>query len=103
MTNQFALLVLSNPIQGREQEFNDWYDRVHVPDLLKIPGVAQAQRYEVMPAQDSPHRYLAVYDIDGDPTDVLAELNRRVGAGEVSISESLDLTTVQTTLWRPRA
>ena len=34
---RYIMTVRSNPIAGREAEFNEWYDRRHVPDLLKTP------------------------------------------------------------------
>ena len=33
------LLVLSNAGDGKEDEFNDWYDNVHVPHMLNVPGI----------------------------------------------------------------
>lgn len=50
----------------REQEFNEWYGRVHLPMLLKVPGVVAAARYEaVNPAPGQP-KYLAVYEVEDE-------------------------------------
>jgi hypothetical protein len=35
-------LVFSNPVEGREDEYNAWYDEVHLPDVQRIPGVVGA-------------------------------------------------------------
>ncbi len=35
--------ILTNPIDGEEDTFNKWYDEVHVPDVLDVPGVVAAQ------------------------------------------------------------
>jgi len=42
-----------------EDEFNDWYDREHIPLRMAVPGFLSAQRYRVSGA---PH-YLVVYEM----------------------------------------
>ena len=46
-----TLLALSNPVEGREAEFNQWFDTVHIPEVLRVPGFASVQRFEAA-AQD---------------------------------------------------
>lgn len=61
------LVVLTNAIEGRDEAFNEWYDAVHVPDVLgKLEGFAAVQRFEIAgeSAEDSPYRYLAIYEIE---------------------------------------
>ncbi|HVV08061.1 hypothetical protein [Amycolatopsis sp.] len=109
MTENSVLLVLSNPAEGQEDAYNEWYDQTHLADVLKVPGVCAAQRYELAPMNSpeaegmgSPaHRYLATYELDGDPDEVMAEFLRRIGAGEMTLSESLDMGTIVMTSWRP--
>jgi hypothetical protein len=43
-----------------EDEFNDWYDREHIPLRMAVPGFASAQRYRIPGALN----YLAVYEMD---------------------------------------
>jgi len=31
---------------AREKELNDWYDTIHLPDILETPGFVRATRYE---------------------------------------------------------
>ena len=63
------MLVLSNARDGREAEFNDWYD-VHMRETIdKLDGFAAAQRFELAELEDAPHvpfRYLALYEIEDD-------------------------------------
>ena len=42
---RYNLIVLTNPVDGREDEYNDWYTNVHLDDVLKVPGVVAAQRF----------------------------------------------------------
>jgi hypothetical protein len=49
------------PPAGWEADFHDWYDTEHVPARLRIPGFAEATRYEAIEGEP---RYLACYFID---------------------------------------
>jgi hypothetical protein len=107
-------LVLANPIEGEDEAFNAWYDSVHVPEVLDVPGVVAAQRYDLaelqvpededLPAQLPPptHRYLVVYELDREPDSVMKEFLARVMAGKLSLGETLDLSTISMTGWTPR-
>lgn len=101
--------VYSNPVEGRDEEFNEWYDRVHVPDLLAIPGIASAQRFDLCDTEivrtagwTPEHRYLAVYELDGDPDEVMAEVRRAVDEGKMVMSEALDVMGARMSFWSPR-
>lgn len=78
-----VLVVMSNAAKGRDQEYNDWYTNVHVPDVLKVPGFVSATRYKLSPKQRAGNapaqwEYCATYDIETDNLDeTLAELGRR--------------------------
>jgi hypothetical protein len=67
----YRFIVLSNPVAGREDDFNDWYDQHHLREILAIPGIRSARRfYQSEPCgrlgADHPYRYLAVYEIETD-------------------------------------
>ncbi len=51
-----------------EADFNRWYNEVHVPELLALPGFIRAWRLEVSdegPGLGEPGQtYIAVYEID---------------------------------------
>ena len=64
-----------------DEEFCEWYD-AHLPEILSIPGFVSAQRYRLEPVvSDSvepvSYRYLALYEIEGDPETLLAEMEKR--------------------------
>lgn len=104
-------LVFSNPAEGREQEFNEWYDNVHVPDVLSMPGMLSAQRFELFVAELNkveggmplpPHRYLTVYEMEGDVDATMAKIGEAVLSGAMSMSDSLDLASTAMSYWSPR-
>ena len=101
----YALLVTSDAADGRDDEYNSWYDGTHLRDLLAIPGVVSGRRLEALPSSPAtpPGRYLAMYEIEcDDPTSVLAEIGRRAQAGEMMISDALDRDTARMFLYRVR-
>ena len=68
-------IVLSNPIEGKEPEYNEWYDGQHIPDVLNVAGVVSAQRFRIagvaLPGEPI-YQYMAIYDIESDtPQEVL--------------------------------
>ncbi len=63
-----------------EKEWNDWYDRVHVPEIVTCPGFRWAARY-VGEAADGSRRYLTIYEIDGPEALESEEFSKRRGWG----------------------
>jgi hypothetical protein len=55
------LLVLMQPPQAIEEEFNAWYDTEHVPERLAVPGVETAVRF--CSTTSAAPKYLAMYDL----------------------------------------
>jgi hypothetical protein len=89
MTNP-ALMVFTSPVEGQDAEYNDWYSNVHLSEVLEVPGIIAAQRWQVGEAStDSPtHRYLAIYELDERPAaDVIASLVAT--ASTMNISQAL--------------
>ena len=43
------------------QEFNEWYNKEHLPELLSVPGILSAARYEAV--KGGP-QYLACYELE---------------------------------------
>lgn len=80
-------IVQTNPVAGRDDEFNDWYTRRHLPDMMTVHGFAGAQLFAASPILRSPgmppYRYshLAIYEITGDPRLAFDALARAKDAG----------------------
>ena len=61
----FAFSDCKDP--AREEEFNDWYDNMHVPDMLQVPGMIKASRWENATVLEGQRRkYLALYELETD-------------------------------------
>ena len=78
----------------RERDFNEWYERIHIPDLLGTGLFHTAHRFQAMAGQ-SGGKYLAMYETDGDPLAAVNEFSRShrphlKAAGR--LSEIIDIT-----------
>jgi hypothetical protein len=103
MSENQKMLVFSNAAEGRDDEYNEWYDTVHIPDVLTVPGVVSATRYDAVglePSQPA-HRYLTVYEIEGSGVEVVGEIGRRAMAEEMEMSDSVDSASALITVWTP--
>jgi hypothetical protein len=86
---KFKLLVLTNAVAGREQEFNDWYTSRHLQDILRVKGVVSAQRFRFRAGKDG-FGFLAMYDLEtDDPDTVLATIRERDKTGVHVISDAI--------------
>ena len=89
-----VFVVLTNPVEGREDEYNEWYSGVHLNDVLKVPGIVSAQRFMLSDVQRDtpplPYRYLALYEIETDNLNhTLAVLGERAGTAAMIISDAV--------------
>ncbi len=66
METWIVLVEASCADQAREDEFNEWYNKVHLPDVLETPGIVRALRYENIAPGESQGKYLAVYEVETD-------------------------------------
>jgi hypothetical protein len=88
-----VFLVYTEPVAGREDEYNDWYSNQHIPDVLSVPGFVAAQRFTLSDAQRNPAlakdalKYVAVYEIEGDPHEAVAKL--AAAAKDMFISDAM--------------
>ena len=51
---------------AREKEFNDWYDNIHMPDVLATPGFLSSQRYIIKEPVEGRGKYITIYDLETD-------------------------------------
>jgi len=96
------LLVLSDPVSAEADDaYNEWYDNVHLPEILALAGFTSARRFRVAEAQLAsqggpdavrvkfPHRYVAVYEVEAPDVAKAAE---SLGAASPALrmSDALD-------------
>jgi len=97
---RYVIQFTSAARPGEDEVFNRWYDDVHVPDVLAIPGFLSCQRYRVVDAAASRPRYVASYEVESD--DPQATLGQLFNSGnKMVISPSLDKEQVTITILEP--
>lgn len=78
MAKPYGLLVAGfNYSNVAEDEFNDWYDKEHVPERLRTKGFINAQRWL---GADDPKVSIATYDLES--LDVLQSASYKAIGGE---------------------
>lgn len=96
---RYRLVAFSNAADGRDDDYNRWYGRQHMPDVLAIPGMISAERYTCV--GEGPHRYMAIYEIETDDLEsLIAEFQKRAGTELMPISDALDRATAHLAFWR---
>ena len=104
---KYSFVVMTNPTQGKEAEYNDWYNNVHIPDVLNVKGMVGAQRFRLADQQmagQPQHRYLALYEIETDNLqETLDDLKSRSGTADMVLTDAIDLKGVNAAIFTPVA
>lgn len=99
---KYALLVHTNATEGRDDEFNQWYDNVHLKEVLEVEGFTAAQRFALQDpnAPADARRYLAIYEMEtDDPQATLTALSAAVPNMQMSDALAADSATLS--VWAP--
>jgi hypothetical protein len=97
---KYVMLAQSEPVEGREDEYNAWQDNAHIKDVLGMPGVTSAQRLEATPIMmgGEGRKYMTIYEIEtDDPGAFIQELGKRSHDGTFTRSEAND--AAKAVLW----
>ena len=78
---KYILVASSSAKDGRDVEYNAWYDQEHLPRCVGIPGVLRARRFAstgILGGGSNGPRYLTAYELTGpDVWDSPAALQAR--------------------------
>ena len=78
MTLPGWLLVVDAEVDPAvEEEWNRWYDEVHLPEIASCPGFGEAARY--VSEVDGQRQYVAVYPLSGPEAIATPEFAERRG------------------------
>ena len=78
MNNRYLVRVLTEPTEGNEDRFNDYYENIHLDEVIATTGWSSAQRFKLVDeaGEGCPLPYLATYEVEADSAeDVIARLN----------------------------
>jgi hypothetical protein len=100
MNHEYTLIVYTSPADGKEDEYNAWYDDIHLAEFSALPGVINGRRFKVA-GGDKP-QYAAIYELSTHPDDVMAAMNAGIKDGTVHMTDVLDAATISMTTLIPR-
>ena len=72
------VVVLTEPTEGCDEEFNDYYENVHLEEVIATTGWTSAQRFQLADQAGAkcPLPYLALYEAEADSAEsVIKKLN----------------------------
>jgi hypothetical protein len=95
---RYVYLVMSDPLPGREFDFNDGYQNMHMGDLVQLPGWTGAQRFrlvpDVMPRNTQPlyrRGNLIIWDQEGtDLNKLRSDANAAIAGGKSRLIPGFD-------------
>ena len=99
---KMKLVALTRPLPGREEEYHQWYNTKHLPELVNKFGMAGAQRYKLVTTLmgSGENEFMAIYDIEADdPMAFLGALRAAAQGGELTQSDAQDFGTCYTALF----
>jgi hypothetical protein len=94
----YRFLAFSTAVAGREAELEDWYDRQHIPDCLKLDGFVAAQRFRIdkpgLGIEVPAWQYMVIYEIESDDIDVtLGQIMKVARTPAMPFTDALDMST----------
>jgi hypothetical protein len=101
---RYKMLILSRPAEGQDARFNDWYQQVHLDEVLALKGFKAAQRFRLARnlGERQAQPYAAIYEIETEDLDgVLQELYREAGGAGMVIDASLDRASIYAAVYEP--
>ena len=90
MENWLLLIEADCKDAKRQTEFDEWYDTIHIPDIVTgSPGFRSATRYVIKYPAPGRGMYLAIYGIETDDIEKTMEahgknLEQKYAAGRSS-------------------
>jgi hypothetical protein len=100
VSHKYTLIVYTSPADGREDEYNAWYDDIHLPEFSALPGVINGRRFKVAGAAQP--QYAALYELSAHPDEVMAAMNAAIKDGTVHWTDALDVGSISTITLEPR-
>jgi hypothetical protein len=93
-------------VPGREEEFDRWYDEVHLADVARMPGVVSARRFTIETRKTKDWeppawRSLAIYELEtDDPEETLAAIRAASDTSVMPLSDAMTKSGMLTVLGR---
>ncbi len=94
---EYNLRVWSDPAEGQEDAYNDWYNNVHAKDICSLPEITGIQRFVFSNIMPMPRKYLAIYGVETDDPDGFFD-RFAAGAAKFEVSPTIDAANAMISL-----
>jgi hypothetical protein len=96
---RYVFVVMTAPVEGREDEYNDWYTNRHLDEVLEVEGIVAAQRFKLceVPGIEGAKPYCAFYEIEAPSAAVAHKaLTDKAQSGTMFVSDALSREGIYT-------
>jgi hypothetical protein len=102
MITDCILVVLSNPVAGRLEDYDDWYSNIHIRDAMRFRGGLSAQRFAPhdLDAADQQPVHLALYETSDAPRFTQEHMDN-AGTPRMRTTSAFDRTKISDYYYRP--
>jgi hypothetical protein len=89
---EHIFMALANAVAGREEDYSDWYNRRHIPDILSVSVYRSARRFRILAASGagSPWMFLTFYRFVGPAGEMPGILHEAITQGDWEFSDAFD-------------
>src|SRR5262249_18583534 len=101
MPKKFTFVVLTNPVAGKEDEYNEWYSKQHIHDVVRAPQISAARRFQIAPMSQKAgdklgFKYVALYECEANEApEIAAGIGALRDEGRMPVSDALDRDTTR--------
>jgi hypothetical protein len=102
MITDSILVVLSNPVAGRLDDFDDWYSNIHIRDAMRFRGALCAQRFAPLKVEPNDPKpvHLALYETS-EAARFTQEHIDNAGTPRMRTTSAFDRTRISDYYYRP--
>jgi len=99
---RYILSVSSRAVPGREDEFDAWYEDIHAPGVIALPGFLSCERFRQLDMEGKETgEFIAHYTVEtDDPAALLQGLF--AAAPRMRMTDAIDRESPRFTFLRPR-
>ena len=97
------MLVFTNALEGRDDDFNRWYDETHLVEVCALPEFVGARRFRLADAQvfgEQQFRYLAIYEYGGTAQEAVDAL--MAASSSFDMGDAMDMAAQHVVLFEDR-
>jgi hypothetical protein len=89
-TGAFRMLAMSDAVEGREADYNNWYDNVHLKEVTSVPGFTSAERFKLHQTigGEFKNRYIALYGMEADAMETAGAALQGLAGSNLQLSDA---------------